>query len=549
MSTPVVERETAGTVEAHRAPRSHATAGGRQRRLWLGAGLLAVALSLLGAIAGSDGVVNTGGWPQLRAFLAAAVHPETSADFLALTWDATLTTVAYAVLGTVLAMVIGVLGGMVLAESWWRRSPDPGARPRAGWYAVRGLVAVPRGVHEAVWGLALVSVLGLDPLVGILAIGIPFGAVSAKVVSELVDETAGGAYMALRAAGAGRLVSLAYGVLPVAGSDIVSYGFYRLECAIRAAAILGIIGAGGLGFELALSFQALRYEEMWTLTYALIAVSGLADLWSSRLRRRSLRRTGSGRDRSVQVSLVLAALLVGLSVLHLDVDLTSLWAPTTRQLATRTAAEAWPPSTAGTGVAGLARHSLDTLQMSILAIAGATAGAVAMAFLAARGGGAVRRITSPLARAGLLVARAVPPPVWAFVMLLVLFPGMLPGALALAIYNLGILGRLMAEVVENLDQRPAAALRTLGAPGPHAFVYGVVPLAAPRFTAYALYRWEVALRETVIVGLVGAGGLGRLLAQQLAAFDYSAALATVIALIVLSGVVDFVSASVRRSLR
>ena len=151
---------------------------------------------------------------------------------------------AHAVLGTVLAMAIGVLGGMLLAETWWRRSLSPASRPRAGWYAARGLVSVPRGVHEAVWGLALVSVLGLDPLVGVLAIGIPFGAVSAKVIGELIDEAAGGAYRALRGAGATRLAALTYAVAPIAGPDIVSYGFYRLECAIRAAAILGIIGAG-----------------------------------------------------------------------------------------------------------------------------------------------------------------------------------------------------------------------------------------------------------------------------------------------------------------
>jgi phosphonate transport system permease protein len=76
-----------------------------------------------------------------------------------------------------------------------------------------------------------------------------------------------------------------------------------------------------------------------------------------------------------------------------------------------------------------------------------------------------------------------------------------------------------------------------------------MPQAAGRFAAYALYRWEVALRETVIVGLVGAGGLGRLLAQQLAGFDHAAALVTVAALIVLSALVDLVSQRARRSLR
>ena len=105
--------------------------------------------------------------------------------------------------------------------------------------------------------------------------------------------------------------------------------------------------------------------------------------------------------------------------------------------------------------------------------------------------------------------RAVPAPIWALMLLFVLFPGILPGALALAIYNMGVLGRLMAEVTENLDDRPAQAIRGLGAGRGSVFLYGTAPTAAPRYTGYSLYRWELAIRETVIVGLVGAGGLGR----------------------------------------
>jgi len=117
------------------------------------------------------------------------------------------------------------------------------------------------------------------------------------------------------------------------------------------------------------------------------------------------------------------------------------------------------------------------------------------------------------------------------------------------VYNLAILGRLMAEVVENLDRRPADALRALGARSPHVFVYGILPQAGARFSAYALYRWEVALRETVIVGVVGAAGLGRLLGERLAAFDHGAVLTVVLALIALSILVDVLSAGFRRSLR
>ena len=81
------------------------------------------------------------------------------------------------------------------------------------------------------------------------------------------------------------------------------------------------------------------------------------------------------------------------------------------------------------------------------------------------------------------------------------------------------------------------------------FAVATLPLSIGRLCSYSLYRWEVVARETVIVGVVGAGGLGRLLEQQRAAFDYSGMLATVIALLVVSAFVDMVSSAVRRSLR
>ena len=92
-------------------------------------------------------------------------------------------------------------------------------------------------------------------------------------------------------------------------------------------------------------------------------------------------------------------------------------------------------------------------------------------------------------------------------------------------------------------------MRAQGTPRLSAFAYATVPLSMSRFAAYALYRWEVAVRETVVVGVVGAGGLGRLLEQQRSAFDYGGMVGTVFALIAVSVLIDLVSASARRSLR
>jgi phosphonate transport system permease protein len=139
--------------------------------------------------------------------------------------------------------------------------------------------------------------------------------------------------------------------------------------------------------------------------------------------------------------------------------------------------------------------------------------------------------------------------VWALVALFVFVPGILPGAVALGVYTAGVLGRLMAESIENLDRRAARALRAQGASGVQVFGYAVLPAAAPRFAAYGIYRWEVTIRETVVVGVVGGGGLGVLLQTQLALFDYGGAVTTIGSLLVLTMLVDLVGTGLRRAVR
>ena len=111
------------------------------------------------------------------------------------------------------------------------------------------------------------------------------------------------------------------------------------------------------------------------------------------------------------------------------------------------------------------------------------------------------------------------------------------------------MNRLTAESVENLDDRPLWALKAQGASGPGVFAYGVLPLSIPRFIGYVFYRWEETIRATVVVGLVGAGGLGRLLVEQLSGFDYPGMSATLIVFIGLTLLVDLASARARQAFR
>jgi phosphonate transport system permease protein len=199
-----------------------------------------------------------------------------------------------------------------------------------------------------------------------------------------------------------------------------------------------------------------------------------------------------------------------------------------------------------------------TLLMSVLAISFAGVG-VLLTFLPA-----ARNVSNgdlggrPAPGLGLLYhllrlvfafTRAVPELVWAMVIVFFLSPGVLPGAVALGLHNYGIVGKLSAEVVENMDPGPARALRSAGAGNLQMLAYGIIPQAIPQFLTYLLYRWEVVIRTTVVVGFVSAGGLGREFRLSLSFFHYTDVALIIVWYLILVLAVDLLSTVLRRMVR
>lgn len=547
----------------------------RERIFWFLAFAVALPVALQQARIFDRPIINQNGWPLVLEFLQASLHPDISGEFLQITGTATLKTLGFAVCGTTFSLLIGSLCGLFVSEVWAESFFQPKTdRPHKFFLSVRWvlrqILAIIRAIHEMIWGLFFVNIFGLDPLVGILAIAIPFGAMTAKVFSEILDETPRQSLMALLNSGVHPLNAFLYAIVPQAFPNLLSYAFYRFECSIRSAAVLGIIGAGGLGYEIFLSFQSLRYQQMWTLFWALILLNGSISLWSALLRRRigapsrldlnsgklarkKLSQNGNqGSDRLIQFSLLLALILLPLSFWSVGADFSKLWAPRTGQLLWNILTDAFPPNISQ--ISEYFRLSLQTLAMSFLAMTGAGLGGMIFSFPAAfkpqnQPTGWIFYSKVIIIRLLLLISRAIPAPIWALMLLYIFFPGILPGSIALAIYNFGILGRLMAEAVENLDDRPARSLQSLGASNARVFLYGILPRTLPGFFAYILYRWEVCTRETAIVGLVGAGGLGRILTEQLSSFDYPSVVTTLLFFISITFLVNFISTQMRRSLR
>ncbi len=207
-----------------------------------------------------------------------------------------------------------------------------------------------------------------------------------------------------------------------------------------------------------------------------------------------------------------------------------------------------------------------TLAMSVAAIVLAAVGALALTLSAARTfatpepylpgprpPGRARRLAWRLAvaatRTAFIFVRAIPEYVWAFIFLVVLGPTAWPVVLALAVHNSGILGKLTAEVVENLEPGPLAALRGVGASRHQIAAAGIFPLILPRFLLFFFYRWETCVREATVLGMLGVVSLGYWIVDARARNHYDEMFFFVLigAGIVLAG--DLVSAVAREVVR
>jgi phosphonate transport system permease protein len=245
--------------------------------------------------------------------------------------------------------------------------------------------------------------------------------------------------------------------------------------------------------------------------------------------------------------LALSALLIAIvaSFAYLKLDVAGLFSAESGRAMRKFAAEFLSPDLSAPFLAKTAWAALQTVAVSAL---GTLLAGVAGALLALPAAGRFGSAPRALARLVLNVLRSVPELVWATLMVLAAGLGPFAGALALALHTTGVFGRLFGETLENAPPAPERALRDAGGGPVAAFVYGMLPLAAPQWVAYGLYRWEMNIRMAAVLGFVGAGGLGQMLYFHLSLFQQAQAATVLLAMFVLVVGVDAASAYVRRGL-
>ncbi|WP_430884619.1 PhnE/PtxC family ABC transporter permease [Fusibacter sp. JL216-2] len=510
----------------------------------------------------TEELIHKGGYAMAKQLLEGVLHPDLSQDVILRTLHAAGITSAYAIAGMSVSILIALILG-VFASGVLSKHHSPRTRLPFISRAVRSLLTFMRSIHELVWAWLFVAAFGLHPLSAILALGIPYGGTLGRIFADMLLDVPEDPIQALDITGAGRLQKLFYVYLPHALPNMVSYAMYRFECAIRASTVMSFVGLGGLGYYIQLSLSDLEYNEAFTYLYGLIALIFLIEVWSSQLRKSmdlGNSRTWNLRKLSLIMSFVGA--IGAWSFIHItegiylrdlinDKNLHFTIKFLKGLLGFGETLPAFLDKAKWVSALGL---SLETLQMSILSICLASLFAILLAIPASRMEkqtdgpivSVVQKTSFTILRAIFIGARAVPELVWAMFFVFLFKPGPLPGVLALAVHNFGILGKLFAEVVENMEQSPLESLRVSGANTTQRLFYGLIPMVLPKFITYILYRWEVIIRTTIIVGFVGAGGLGQAFKLSMSWFHYSDVTLYLICYLGLIGGVDKLSRVLRR---
>jgi phosphonate transport system permease protein len=446
-------------------------------------------------------------------FLGQFFPPELSWSYVSLLGQPILETLGMASAGIVLAVLLAFPLSVII-----------GARIPGSGVLYAGLAAI-RSIPDLTMAIFCVIIVGIGSGAGLAAIAIYYAAAMAKVFGEIFRSADPRPLDALRATGASRISIAAFGLIPLKLNDVLSYGVYELESAVRASVIVGAVAAGGLGTELVGELNAFEYRRVTTLVIALVILMMLVDRLCRWIRR--------------YPPAVLALAPVGI------VSMFFFWP---RLFAARHAAETlarmWPPHLSSAQVHEVPELNLQTLAMA----AGGTLLACTLGVLAspAAAKGIAPNGVVFAARRVLEIARAIPEIVWGLLFLTFAGIGPWAGVLALGLHSWGVLGKLFAESLENVPPDPIRALQATGASRFAVAAFGNVPLAAGPIVVHGLFRFEWNIRAATVLGIIGAGGIGQALYNAQQMFFYPQMLAYLLITCALVGIFDVAGTQLRK---
>jgi phosphonate transport system permease protein len=589
--TAVTERPV---VRTHRSP-EQAVAAAPRRRVSperVAAGLTLVALAVLACVALARIDISVpnmiASWSNAEHFFqrVGTVRFPDAATLL----QQTALTVGLVLLGTLLAAVLSVPVAYLAAGN---------TSPGRGWIAAARFVSVlTRAIPDVVLAMVFVLMFTIGPLPGILAIGIHSIGMISKLFADAIEQIDEGPRTAIRATGGNRLQQFTAGVLPQVLPSWVATILHRNDINLRGSVILGYVGIVGLGREMSFAFKSLDYSLGIGYAIVIFALCVLMEIVSSSVRAAMLgvapagrgigasairagmrRRQASGerrqrnsataeprsttarrfatpddalrrpwttaRVRTTVWSWVAVLVVIG-SVVVCDIawgDLATVWGKIPP-----VAAQFWPPSFGSYGAGVMFSAMFDTVAIALAATLLALVSSMVIGSFAARNVAPTRGVRTG-ARFLLVVVRGIPETILAVVLIVITGLGAQAGTLALAFGGIGLLGKLVADSLEEVQPGPERALTATGATRLQRYAGATVPQGTRAMIGHTFYLVDTNIRAATILGIVGGGGIGYYLLNAAQGSNYASVTGIVLMILVTVLVVEGIAMWMRRVFR
>ena len=444
-------------------------------------------------------------------------------------------TIQMSITGTFLGAVLSIPAAMACAAAL----PGPGPVKKA----VRFCIQVLRSFPALILALLATFFLGIGSFAGTAAITVYTFAIMTRLTYEDIESAPQGPYLALRAMGAASAQAFFRSTLPEILPAYLTNALYLLEGNVRHSAILGYVGAGGIGLLLNEKVSWREYDKVGTILLLLFAVVYLMEHLSTWLTRLVQQERTLGRQGRRLLAGAAAALVLFCTVTLPPPDLSRTSMQMVKTLSTGLLHPNWELFFR-LDSSGLAYLLLETVAIALVGTCVGAVFSVPLAFL-----GSSRFFPAPAAwlfRTLVTAIRSVPFLIYGLIFIRVCGPGSFTGVLTLAVCSVGLLCKRFTEAIDTLDFRAYHALEAMGTPKLSCVRHAALPQLVPQFFSAWLYRFDVNIREASALGLAGAGGIGAPLILALNQYAWHDVSTLALGMIALSWLVDLVSAFCRR---
>ncbi len=513
------------------------------------------------------------GWPETRNLLERMLPPVIAAEDRGTITRAVFDTFFMAYAGTAIGVFLAIPLSFLAAGNVMPWAPVR--------IVARAIIVFTRAVPTIVFALVFVRVYGIGVLPGILAIGIHAVGMIAKLLTDAIENVDPGPREGVAATGAGPIQELITGIWTQITPTVISVSLYRLEIDFRGAPILGFVGAGGIGLILRGYQGNLRYPDLLGVTILIIILVIAMEALSAVTRRailgsedvtigghgRGLETSGSGngspaiaaatavddvpltapwtRSRvkltiagiSSLVLLVLSFIIPDISIPEFFLSIGELpsvfWRLVPKDLTWFTAR--------------VRSDLIETLAIGFASTALALVAAIPLSFLAASNT-SPGRIVYSVARGFALLVRAAPELVIAVILVAAIGLGPAAGTLALAFGLVGFATKLFADSIEEVSEGPRDGVRATGAGPVQEVATGVTPQVLPSLVGNSLYLFDISLRSSTVLGIVGGGGIGFLLNNAAKTLKFEVMGGIILSIFVIVYAIELLATWIRRQI-